>query len=117
MATTKTQRFGRLAGFANIVLVGGGVFCVLVLFYSIYHYGLTGHRSFTSPMGMVLYYGVPAVLAAALFASLRLEMFTRISVALLLVSIALSIHAANLFVALADARTTAANRTLWFRSG
>jgi hypothetical protein len=117
MATTKTQRIGRLAGFANFVLISGGALCVLMLFYSIYHYGLTGRRSFTSPMGMVLYYGVPVVLAGVFFALLRLERIKRISVALLLVSIGLSIHAANLFLALTDARVTRANRTLWLRPG
>ena len=117
MATTRTQGSGRLARFASIVLAGGGVLCVLMLFYSIYHYGLTGRRSFTSPTGMVLYYGVPALLAGALFASLRLEALKRITLALLLLSIGLSIHAANLFLALADARMTTANRTLWLREG
>jgi hypothetical protein len=117
MATTRTQRFGRLVRFASIVLAGSGILCVLILFYSIYHYGLTGRRSFTSPMGMVLYYGVPALLAGALFASLRLEALRRITLALLLLSIGLSIHAANLFLALTDARMTAANRTLWLRAG
>jgi hypothetical protein len=117
MATTKTQRVERLARFANIVLIGGGVLCALILFYSIYYYGVTGRRSFTNPAGMVLYYGVPALLAGALFAALRLETFKRISLALFLVSIGLSIHAVNLFLALADARITSANRTLWFREG
>jgi hypothetical protein len=117
MTNTRTQRLGRLARFASIVLAGAGILCVLVLFYSIYHYGLTGRRSFTSPMGMLLYYGVPALLAGALFASLRLEPFKRISLALLLLSVGLSIHAANLFLALTDARIMAANRTLWLRPG
>ena len=66
---------------------------------------------------MVLYYGLPALLAGALFASLRLEALKRITLALLLLSIGLSIHAANLFLALADASKTAANRTLWLREG
>ena len=117
MATTRTQGSGRLARFASIVLAGGGALCILMLFYSIYHYGLMGRRSFTSPTGMVLYYGVPALLAGALFASLRLEAFKRTGLALLLLSIGLSIHAANLFLALTDARMTAANRTLWLRPG
>ena len=117
MATTKTQPVERLARFANIVLVSGGVLCVLILLYSLYYYGLTGTRSFTGPTGMVLYCGVPALLAGALFAALRLETFKRINIALLLVSIGLSIHAANLVLALADVRLASANRTLWFRPG
>jgi hypothetical protein len=117
MAITRTQRSGSLARFANIVLVGGGVLCVLMSCYSVYHYGLTGRRSFINPAGMVLYCVMPAVLAVALFASLRLEALKRISLALLLLSIGLSIHAANLFLALADARITASNRTLWLRPG
>ena len=117
MEITKDRSFERLGRFANLVLVGGGLLCALMLFRSIYYYGLTEGRSFTSPVGMVLYYGVPALLAAVLFAALRLESFKRITLALLLVSIAVSIHAANLFLALVDARAISANRTLWFREG
>jgi hypothetical protein len=52
-----------------------------------------------------------------LFAALRLETFKKINTALLLVSIGLSIHAANLVLALADVRLASAHRTLWFRPG
>ena len=117
MATTKTQSVERLARFSTIVLASGGVCCVLILLYSLYYYALSGMRSVTRPAGMVLYCGVPALLAGALFAALRLETFKRINTALLLVSIGLSIHAANLVLALADVRLASANRTLWFRAG
>jgi hypothetical protein len=98
MEITKDRSFERLGRFANLVLVGGGLLCALMLFRSIYRYGLTEGRSFTSPVGMLLYYGVPALLAAVLFAALRLESFKRITLALLLVSITVSIHGANLSV-------------------
>jgi hypothetical protein len=115
MAFTLDRRFERLARFADLVLVGGGLLCALVLFRSIYHFSLTEGPSLTSPVGMALYYGVPALLAASLFAALLLEGFKRIAVALVVVSIAFSIHAANLFLALIDVRSSSANRTLWFR--
>jgi hypothetical protein len=117
MASTKTRHFEKSAKFANLVLAGGGVLCVLMLFYLIYYYGLTGRRSFTSQAGLVLYYGLPALLAGTMFASLRLETFKKISLSLFLLSIGLSIHAANIFLALSDARMRTANRTLWFRPG
>jgi hypothetical protein len=117
MGATTNQPAGGLAKFADIVLIGGGISCILTLFYSIYYYALSGRRSFTSPTGMVLYYGVPALLACILFAALRLETLKKTSLALLMLSIAVSIHAGNLFLGLVDVRSTSANRTLWFRPG
>src|ERR1700730_7369370 len=107
MIATEEQRFRpsraivieepRLRGvaiIANILLSAGGVMCLLLLAYCIYYYGWSGKRYFTSITGMILYYGMPAVLAGILFASLSLRPLPKITLALVFVSI----FAANLFM-------------------
>jgi hypothetical protein len=110
MVPADVHRFDRLTRAANIIVSVSGGFCVLLLLYCFYHYTWTGKKSLTSPVGMVLYYGVPSILAAILFASLRWRPLPRINLALVLVSVAASTFAANLFFALSEG----ANRTLWF---
>src|SRR2546426_7094850 len=62
--------YGRLTVVAIVILVGSGSFCVLLLLYGLYYYALTGQRNFTNRAAMVVYYVLPAVLAAFLLASL-----------------------------------------------
>jgi hypothetical protein len=50
---------------ANINFAGGGIGCLFVLSYIIYYYGWTGTRQFTSVTGMILYYGLTALLQPA----------------------------------------------------
>ena len=54
-----------LVKIANIVLVGGGVACLFILFHIFYYYTWTGERSFTSDVGKILYYGLPGVLGCS----------------------------------------------------
>ena len=115
MVPPAEQRFDRLTRAANIILGVGGFFCVLLLLYCFYYYTWTGTRYMTSPGGMVFYYGLPSVLAALLFASLWVRPLLRISLALVLVAVAIAIFAANLFCALLDFSLIASNRTLWFK--
>ena len=91
-----------LAKIASIVLGVGGIFCLVVLSYFLYHYFWTGQRSFASPAGALVYDVVPACLAGLLFASLRLSTSRRINIALCLCSLAFTIFAAE------------AMMTLWF---
>ena len=114
MVPADAHRFDRLTRTANIIVGVSGCFCVLLLLYYFYHYTWTGKRALTSPVGMILYCGLPAVLAAMLFASLRLRPLARIKLALVLVVVAASTFAANLFCALAGFPLTVSNRTLWF---
>ena len=100
MVPADAHRFDRLARAANIIVGVSGCFCVLLLLYYFYHYTWTGKRALTSPIGIILYCGLPAVLAAMLFASLRLRPLPRISLALVVVSGAAATFIANLFLAL-----------------
>jgi hypothetical protein len=118
MKPSDKKDYGKLTGVATVMLVGSGSFCVLLLLYVVYYYALTGQRNFTNRAGMLVYYVLPAVLSALLFASLRLRPFWRISLSLVVLSTGISIYAANLFLALSDAKLTAykaATRTLWFQ--
>jgi PAS domain S-box-containing protein len=91
---------GFLAKIANIVLIAGGILCLLALSYFLYHYLWTGQRSFTSPAGAFIYLVFPALLAIALFASLRLSTSHRINVALCLCSVAFTIYTAEAMMTL-----------------
>ena len=114
MVPADAHRFDRLTRTANIIVGVSGCFCVLLLLYYFYHYTWTGKRALTSPVGMILYCGLPAVLAAMLFASLRLRPLPRISFALVFVSVVAATFAANLFFALREFSPTRSNRTMWF---
>ena len=83
---------------ANIILGGAGAVCLLGLFYFIYHYNLTGERQFTSPVGMIVYYVFPALLAGLLLASLRLAPCHKINLSLFVIGSAVSIYGLELFL-------------------
>src|SRR5689334_12133 len=76
---------------ANMILVLGGGVCLLLLLYVLYHYAWVRDREYAR-FGGVLYYGLPAGGAAGLFAALRLPAEQKINLALLSVSLALSIY-------------------------
>jgi hypothetical protein len=79
----KGESFLRTAArFADIVLAGGAVFCLLAWLYILYAYGWTGQRTITSPLGLAMYYVLPISLAILLFGSLRLKPSYRITAAL-----------------------------------
>jgi hypothetical protein len=96
----------------NVILIGGGAFCILVVFYLFYHYSVTGERQFASPIGMVFYYSLPAALATLLLGALRLEHSRKINLAIGFLSFAISIYAAELFLAFSDLSSYAA-RPIW----
>jgi hypothetical protein len=84
--------------FADIVLVGGGMFCLLVLSYVVYYHDW----SLTSRTGQFLYFVLPGLVAISLFASLALRAAHRINIALCFYSVAFTIYTAE------------AMMTLWF---
>jgi hypothetical protein len=96
--STKVKEF--LAKIANIVLSAGGISCLAVLAYFVYYYSWTGQRSFMSPVGLIVYYGLPGLLAIAFFASLRLPASQRINIALCCASVALTIYTVEVTMAL-----------------
>ncbi len=93
MANTE-RRLKAATKLANMILVLGGCVCLLLLLYVFYHYAWLRDREYAR-FGGVLYYGVPAGLAAGLFASLRLPVAQKINLALLSVSTAFSIYGAE----------------------
>ena len=78
---------------ASLVLAGAAFCCVVALLYTIYYYSWTHERSFTSPLGPWLFYVLPGTLAGLLLSALRLQPSSRIKLALLLVSTAVSVYA------------------------
>lgn len=76
----------RVARFADYIIEGAIVLCITTLLFYLYYYSWTRERHFTSPLGPVLSYILPAALAGLLLASLRLEPSYRVNLALLLMS-------------------------------
>ena len=89
---------GALLKIVNVVIVGGGVVSLFVLFYFLYQYAWTGQRHFVSQIAMIFYYGLPASLAVVLFTSLRLSPSFRGKLALVLVSTCISLYALELIL-------------------
>jgi PAS domain S-box-containing protein len=77
---------------ANGLLIAGGVLCLAVLSHFVYYYYWTGQRSFTSPAGAFVYLVLPALLAIALFSSLRLAESQRVNLMLCLFSVAFTVY-------------------------
>jgi PAS domain S-box-containing protein len=84
---------------ANIILAGGASFCILMSFYVIYYYGWAAQRYFGAPFGILLYCVFPAALASLLFGFLRRSPKFKVNAALVCVSVAFSIYAAELLLA------------------
>ena len=113
MVPAAAPRVDRLTRAANLIVGGSGGCCLLLVLYYVYHYLWTGKRVVTGPVGLVVYGGLPAVLAALLFASLRLRPLPRISCALVLVSVVAATFAANVFCVLGEWSSRESKRTLW----
>jgi hypothetical protein len=88
----------RTARLADTVLAGGGVVCLLVFFYFVYWYVWTHQREFTGAAGILMGIVLPAVLATALFASLRVRPAYRVSFAIFCISLVFSIYSLELLL-------------------
>src|SRR5919199_3212282 len=93
----------KLATLADLILGGAVCCCGVILLYFLYFYAWTHERSFTSPLGPLLYYGLPATLASLLLVAFRLEASRRLNVACLLVSIGGALYLAELVLTCAPA--------------
>ncbi len=87
---------------ASIVLAGGAFLCIVAFLYVIYYYGWTAQRNFSSPLGMIVYYGVPAVSASLLFAFLGRSPEFKVNAALLCLSLTASVYGLELFLRVLD---------------
>ena len=103
-----------LLKFTNLVIVGGGVVSLFVLFYFLYHYAWTAQRHFVSQIAMMLCYGLPASLAVVLFTSLRLSPASRGNLAIVLLSTCISLYAVELVLGFYDRAILGIEKTLWF---
>jgi hypothetical protein len=82
----------KVATIANVVLTGSGIFCLILLVYSLAPFRWPRERDVANLALMLLQYIFPALLAGLCFAALRLRPSYRINCALLLLSIGTSIY-------------------------
>jgi hypothetical protein len=87
-----------LAKIADFILFSGGIFCLALVFYVAYQYGWTEEKQFSSPVGILLYYGLPAFMATLLFVFLRLKSAYKINLAISFFSMAISVYGTELFL-------------------
>jgi hypothetical protein len=98
--------------FANLILGGGVLWSILLLFYAFYDYGWTGTKQFATPAGIIAYYIVPATVAVLFCGFFRFSRDYKINLAVLSLSTALSIYGAELFLALSKSNETEATAKL-----
>ena len=98
---------------ANVILAGGGLFCLLCLLYVVHRYALTGQGQFVSDVGPLVYYLVPAISSVLLFGSLLLSPSIKIGLALVLSSTAISLYSFELILQVVNRVRDRERRTLW----
>ena len=98
---------------ANVILAGGGLFCLLALVYVVYRYGLTGKGEFASEVGPWVYYLIPAVSSVLLFGGLRLSPSIKVNLALVLSSTAISLYSFELILEVVNRVRDRDRETLW----
>jgi hypothetical protein len=96
--------FRLLARVAKIILAGGAVISLLAFGYCVYEYALSGGRQFTSPIGPVTYFGLPAVVGTLLLVSLRSTARSQIFVAAICVSLIACGYGLELYLRISDIR-------------
>jgi PAS domain S-box-containing protein len=87
-----------LAKVANIVLVGGGIFCLILLLEVFYYYAWTRERQFASAIGIVAYCVFPTILAILCFTVLFLRSAYKINVVLFCLSISIPVYGVEAFL-------------------
>jgi hypothetical protein len=87
-------------GVANVFMTAIGIISLGAWAYSIYYYVWTGVRQFGSTFDIVLFICCPPLVASLIFASLRLSPARRVAFAMLCLSTAATIYAAELLLTL-----------------
>lgn len=95
---------------ANFILAGSGIIAVLIFLYFLYYYSWTGQRHFTNSVGALLYYVLPVGLSGLLFASLRMRLAFKMTLAIGCLSLTIAGYLAELSLARAS---VAAHRPFW----
>ena len=88
---------------ASMLLAGLAALCIFVSCYFIYYYVWTGQRQFNTPLGMVLYVVLPAVLASLLLVFLRRKPEFKVNAAMVCVSLIVPLYGVELFLRLTEA--------------
>jgi len=83
---------------ADVILLVGALGALFDASLAVYHYALLRDRHFTGPRGPLLYYGVPAAVSIALFASVRLSAKRKIVVACLCAVLGVCAVGAEIFL-------------------
>jgi hypothetical protein len=81
---------------ANFTLAVAGAVCFSALVYFLYHYAWIKERQFSSNLGPIVYYGLPAILTVGFLISLRLRLTYRINVALICAAVMSSLYAGEI---------------------
>ena len=96
---TNRQKFvTKAAGIANVVFAGGGGVSLIALGFFVYRHGWRGDSPLYSLTGVVLYYGVPALLAILFFVFLRLGPVHKINALLIGLALAVSLYGLEAFL-------------------
>ena len=96
------------------MIAAGIIGALLTLYYFFYYYEWTDQRNFVNLLAMILSYGVPASVAALLFASFWCSPLVRGNVALALLSTCISLYALELVLVFYEPPTFGVERALWF---
>ena len=101
----------RLLRAANVILAGGGLFCLLCLFLLLRRHGWTVEGRFD--IGVVPLVLAPALAAILLFASLRLPPSARTGLALVLLSTSIALWSVEIALELLTPSEDHERQTLW----
>src|SRR4051794_101531 len=88
----------KVSALADVILALGAIGSILAFGNFFYRYGWTGERQFTTPAGAIIYYGIPAAFAITLAACLKLKSSHKLNAAILLISLVVSMYAAELLL-------------------
>jgi PAS domain S-box-containing protein len=114
LPTTQSAKTENLSSkFANGVLAAGALACLTVFFYLVYHYGWTGERQFSSPLEVVLYWILPAVLAGICFGFLKQSQEFKVNAAIVCVSVAFAIYATEFTLGFISSSASRSAVTFW----
>lgn len=103
--TKPNELLAKVAKIADLTLIAGGALACLLTIYVIYYYSWSGQRQLPTPTAGVLY-SLPAGIAVLLFGALRLKAEDKINIAIVCLSLAISIYGVELFLSLSDSAFT-----------
>src|SRR5688572_15812145 len=88
----RKESLAKAATIANLILIGIGTCCFVIVGYVFYRHTWSGQGKF-SWVGLILYYALPTLVGGLAFACLRLQANLKINIALILCSAVISLYA------------------------